>query len=88
MPGFVGMNTEQVKQVSKQVDQEAQKLQTDITSIGTKICGADWKGPDREKFVADWNHQKSLVVKVCDMLRQTAKTMTKNAQEQDQTSSR
>jgi uncharacterized protein YukE len=80
------MNTEQVRQVSKQVDQEAHKLQNDISAIGNKICGADWRGPDREKFVADWNHQKSQVIKVCDMLRNTAKTMTKNAQEQDQTS--
>ena len=88
MPGFVGMNTEQVKQVSKQVDQEALKLQSDITNIGTKISGADWKGPDREKFIADWNHQRGQVVKVCEMLRQTAKTMANNAQEQDQASSR
>ena len=88
MPGFVGMNTEQVLQVSKQVDQEASKLQNDITAIGTKITAADWKGPDREKFVAEWNQQKGQVVKVCEMLRQTAKTMTKNAQEQSQVSGR
>ena len=86
MPGFLGMNTEQVRQVAKQVDQEAHKLQTDITAIGTKICAADWKGPDREKFVADWNHQKGQVVKVCQMLSDTARKMSKNAEEQDRAS--
>lgn len=88
MGTFVGMDTEQVKSVSKQVEQEATKLQSDIAAIGNKITGAQWKGPDREKFVADWGHQKSQVTKVCEMLRQTAKTMSQNAQQQDQTSSR
>ena len=88
MAGFVGMDTEQVKSISKQVDQEASKLQSDIAAIGSKVTGAQWKGPDREKFVADWGQQKAQVTRVCEMLRQTAKTMTLNAQQQDQTSSR
>lgn len=88
MAGFVGMDTEQVKSVSKQVEQEASKLQSDIAAIGNKIAAAQWKGPDREKFVADWGAQKAQVNKVCEMLRQTAKTMTVNAQQQDLTSSR
>jgi len=82
------MNVEQVKSVSKQVEQGAQKLRTDITAIGAKITAAEWKGSDREKFVADWNQHKSQVLKVCDLLSQTAKTMTTNATQQEQTSSR
>lgn len=88
MAGFLGMDPEQVRTVSRQVEQEANKLQSDIAAIGSKITGAQWKGPDREKFVADWGQQKAQVTKVCEMLRQTAKTMTSNAQQQDQTSSR
>jgi len=88
MAGFLGMDPEQVRTVSRQVEQEASKLQSDITAIGSKITGAQWKGPDRERFVADWGQQKAQVTKVCEMLRQTAKTMTLNAQQQDQTSSR
>ncbi len=87
MAGFVGMDTEQVRALSRQVEQEASKLQTDITAIGSKITAAQWKGPDREKFVADWGQQKAQVTRVCDMLRQTARTMSLNAQQQDQTSS-
>ena len=86
MAGFYGMDTEAVRSVSKQVDQEASKLQSDIAAIGSKITSANWKGPDRERFVADWGHQKAQVTKVCDMLRQTARTMAQNAQQQDQTS--
>ena len=88
MSGFVGMDTEQVRSLAKQVEQEASRLQTDIAAIGNKILGAQWKGPDREKFVADWNHQKAQVIKVCEMLRETAQAMILNAQQQDQTSSR
>ena len=88
MNGFVGMVPENVKAVAKQVEQEATKMQSDITTIGNKITGAQWKGPDREKFVADWGQHKAQVNKVCEMLRQTAKTMNLNAQQQEQTSSR
>ncbi len=87
MASFLGMDTEQVRKVSKQVDQEAQKIQADINSIGKNIIAAQWKGKDREAFVNDWNNQKTQANKVCEMLRQTAKTMEKNAHEQDQTSS-
>ena len=87
MAGFYGMDTEGVRQVSKQVEQEASKLQSDIAAIGAKITGANWKGPDRERFVADWGHQRAQVTKVCDMLRQTARTMAQNAEQQTQTSS-
>lgn len=82
-----GMDVEQVRTVSKQVDQEASKLQSDIAAIGSKITSADWKGQDRERFVADWGQQKAQATRVCDMLRQTARTMEKNAQQQEQTSS-
>lgn len=88
MAGFLGMVSEDVRTVARQVEQEASKLQTDIAAIGSKITGVQWKGPDREKFVADWGQQKAQVTKVCEMLRQTARTMTLNADQQDHTSSR
>lgn len=86
MAGFVGMVTEEVKSVAKQVEQEATKLQSDIASLGNKIAAAQWKGPDREKFIADWGNQKAQFTKVCDMLRATARVMTANATQQDQAS--
>lgn len=88
MAGFVGMDHEQIKSIAKQVEQEATKIQSDMTAVGSKITAAQWKGPDREKFVADWGQQKAQVTKVCDMLRATARTMTANADQQALTSSR
>lgn len=86
MPGFVGMVTEEVTNVAKLVDGEATKLQADITALGNKIAAAQWKGPDREKFIADWGNQKAQFTKVCEMLRATARVMISNATQQDQAS--
>ena len=86
MAGFVGMVTEEVTNVARQVELEATKLQSDIAALGNKIAAAQWKGPDREKFIAEWGQQKAQFTKVCEMLRATAKVMTANATQQEQAS--
>jgi uncharacterized protein YukE len=88
MANMLGMDIEQVKTVAREVEREAADLQTKINSIGTKIQGAQWKGPDRERFMGDWNSQKAQVMKVVEMLKKTAADMKKNAAEQEATSNR
>ncbi len=88
MASMIGMNVEDVKRIAKEVEREATELQTKANSIGTKITGAQWKGPDREKFVGEWNSQKAQITKVVEMLKKTAGDMKKNAAEQEATSSR
>jgi len=88
MAGMLGMDIEQVKNVAKEVEREATELQTKINAIGSKIIGAQWKGPDRERFVGEWNAHKAQVTKVVDMLKKTAQDMKKNAAEQEATSNR
>lgn len=88
MAGFIGMDPEQIKTIARKVEGEATKIQTDVTTVGNNITAAQWKGPDREKFVAEWAQQKAQVAKVCDMLRATARNMIANADQQTLTSSR
>ena len=84
----MGMDFEHGRRVGQQVQQEAQKLESEFTAIGNKIAGVPWKGPDREKFVAEWQSHKAQVTKVCQILRDVAATMLRNAEEQAQVSSR
>ncbi len=84
----IGMDVDNVRLVARQVAQEADRLEGEITAIGNRISGASWTGPDRDRFVADWNHQRNQVRNVCQILRDASSTMLRNAQEQEQTSSR
>lgn len=84
---MLGMNIEEVKRVAKEVERESTELRTKINSIGNKITGAQWTGPDREKFVGEWNQHKAQVNKVADTLQKCAKDMERNAREQETTSS-
>jgi len=88
MAGMLGMNIEQVKGVAKEVKREAAELQSKVNNIGNKITNAEWKGPDKEKFVAEWNTHKTQVTKCVEMLNKTASDMERNAREQETTSGR
>ena len=88
MASMLGMDVAVVKQVAKQVENEANELQTKINAIGQKITNAPWVGPDQKKFVGDWNAQKAQVTRVVEMLKDTARKMEANAREQEATSNR
>ena len=85
---YIGMDSEEARRVSKHVQQEAQKLESEFTAIGNKLSAVPWKGPDREKFVAEWQSHKAQVTKVCQILRDVASTMLSNAEVQAVVSSR
>ena len=83
---FLGMNTEQVKSIAKEVKSDAAQLDSMIKKVGSKIQGADWKGHDREQFVGEWNQHMAQFNRIHQMLMDTAVKMEKNATEQEQAS--
>ncbi len=84
----LGMNVEQVRQLARYLEQQAQKLEREIKAITSKVKGVDWQGPDREKFLADWDQHTTQLANTCNMLRDAARTMRIQADEQEQASSR
>ena len=70
---FVGMDVEQVQNLSRQLDQKA----------------TDWKGQDANQFRSDWNSDLTQKLRqVSQALKDASRKASQNAQEQQTTSSK
>ncbi len=57
MAQFTGMDIAGVRQLAQQMTQKADEIQQITTQLTQALNGAQWVGPDREKFVSDWQSQ-------------------------------
>jgi len=84
----LGNDPEQLDQLSKKFEQEAQQIQQATQQISSQVNAVWWKGPDADRFRNEWEGQfAAQLKKIAEALRQTGTIVRKQAQQQRQTSS-
>ena len=73
MAGFTGMDIEAVKGLSNQMKQKADEIRQIQGQLTSALNGAQWVGPDRERFKSE-------------TLEQAGEAANQNAQQQEQAS--
>lgn len=85
---MIGMDVEQVRQLATQFGAKADAINDIITDITNRLSSTEWKGTDSEQFRNDWNSNLTTQLRnVEQALRDAQQKATKNATDQEQTSS-
>ena len=86
---FVGMDVEQVQNLSRQLQQKASDIDNIITTLNSTMQSTEWKGQDAEQFRNDWNSSLTQKLRqVSQSLKDASRKASQNAQEQQTTSSK
>ena len=86
---FVGMDVEQVQNLSRQLDQKATDIDNIISTLNSTMQATDWKGQDANQFRNDWNSNLTQKLRqVSQALKDARRKASQNAQEQQTTSSK
>ena len=84
---ITGMDIEAVRQLAVQMENNASQIEQLIGTLTATLEGTEWIGPDRERFVGDWNNtHKIQLTAVANSLRDAANAARSNADQQDQVS--
>ncbi len=85
---LVGADTEQLRSLADDFSRRSGELSGDVVStISGRLAANPWDGPDRQQFDHLWNQQLvHQIRKVATELDQAAKTLRKNADDQDKIS--
>ena len=87
MAGFLGMDTEAVKALANQMSQSAEQIQQLCQQMTNMLNNTDWRGPDHDQFVNNWQSQHvAQLNNVVTGLNDAAQRATQNANEQESTS--
>ena len=84
---FTGMDVAAVRSLATQMNHSAAEIQQLANQLSSQLQGASWVGPDRERFVSDW--QSTHVVQlnqVVNALNDASTRASQNAQEQENAS--
>jgi uncharacterized protein YukE len=82
-----GMDVEEVRHLAQAMHQASGELTTLVAGLTQKVQSAHWVGPDRERFVADWNsHHASALKSVAQALQDTSTRANQDARQQDEAS--
>ena len=89
MANFTGMDIPAVRNLSKQLKSRADEIRTISQQLTTQLDSTPWKGPDREQFHGEWTGRyRQGLNTVVTGLEQASQTAQRNADEQEQASSR
>lgn len=84
MASFTGMDIAQVRNLSTQLKSKADEIRNIMNQLTNALQSAQWVGPDRERFVGEWQSQHcSALNNVIQGLEAASQTANKNAQEQE-----
>ncbi|WP_394940534.1 WXG100 family type VII secretion target [Psychromicrobium sp. YIM B11713] len=88
MEGFIGANPQELRDFAKQVSNAAGLIRDQGNTLTATInSGRGWKGPDAAQFRQRWNSsQHPLLNNTADSLLDVAKTLNRNADEQEKAS--
>lgn len=87
MAGFYGADIEQMRQLESTLNQQAETIQTVITTIRTRLESTQWQGPDADRFRGEWNGTYTQNLnRVVQELRNTSGIVMRNRVQQEQTS--
>lgn len=84
---FTGMNIEQVRQLSSQLEQAAGEIEGITSKLTGSLENTDWQGPDADAFRGEWQGTHCTTLRqLQDRLREVANQAKQNAQQQEQAS--
>ena len=81
---FTGMDISAIRALASQMTNSASEIQNLLQQMTSQLQSASWVGPDRERFVGDWQstHVPALN-NVVTALGQAAQLAGQNAQQQE-----
>ncbi len=83
-----GMDIDEVRQLSTQLQQASSDIHTIVSQLTSKLTGTTWLGPDRQKFEGDWqSHHVTALNNVSTALQDASTLASQNAQQQETASS-
>ncbi|MDJ0770131.1 MAG: hypothetical protein QNJ12_15120 [Ilumatobacter sp.] len=89
MSNFTGMDINQVRVLSRQLQTRADEIRTITQQLTGQLNSTPWIGPDREQFHGEWTGQHTAALNsVVAGLEQASQTAMRNSNEQEQASSR
>lgn len=86
---LTGMDIVEVRNLAAQLDNSASNIQDIVSRLTQNLNGTNWIGPDRERFVGEWQgaHCQQLNA-VVQSLQDAANKARMNADEQEAVASR
>lgn len=83
-----GLDVQQVRQLSQQLNTKAGDIQTILTTLTSLLNSTQWTGPDAEQFRSDWSGQHTAALRnVISALQDAGQKASANASAQETTSS-
>lgn len=79
-----GLDVQQVRQLSSQLNQKANEIQTILSTLTSALDGTQWQGPDATAFRNEWagTHSSSLR-QVIQALHDASQKAAMNATQQE-----
>jgi hypothetical protein len=82
-----GADVEQLRTLGSKLQHGANEIEQQRTNLTSLLNQTDWKGPDADKFKAQWNGEHtSLLNKVAEALKDAGQKAKRNAEEQSNAS--
>ncbi|BDZ39628.1 WXG100 family type VII secretion target [Microbacterium suwonense] len=82
-----GLDVQQVRQLSSQLNQKASDIDGVLSSLTGVLNNTQWQGPDATQFRNDWTGQHTSALRqVAQALRDAANKAQQNAAQQEQAS--
>jgi WXG100 family type VII secretion target len=82
-----GLDVQQVRQLSKQLTNQAETIQSTLNTLTSSLQGTQWTGPDAEKFRNEWSTSHTSALKnVINALQEAGQLASRNAESQEQAS--
>lgn len=81
---LIGMDIAEVRNLASQLDHGAQTIEDIVSRLTYNLNATNWVGPDRERFVGEWQgaHVHHLLT-VVQALQDAARKARMNADEQE-----
>lgn len=81
---FTGMDIPAVQALSSQMTNSANEIQNLMNQLTSQLQSVSWVGPDRERFVGDWQSTHvAQLNQVVNALHEAAQAANQNAQQQE-----
>jgi uncharacterized protein YukE len=87
MAGMIGMNVEEVRALSRQLQQASEQVKQIQSQLTSKLGGTTWVGQDQARFKSEWDGTHSSNLRnVAEALAQASQAALQNANDQEQVS--
>lgn len=82
-----GLDVQQVRQLSAQLNQKAEEIESILSSLTNTLGGTQWEGPDAIAFRNEWSGQHTAALRqVINALRDASQKASQNASAQENVS--